>query len=275
MEQQWFEVRHFPQGVTMIREPHHSEDVKSYLVEGDAAVAVIDTGLGAGDFAGLVANLSSRPPRLLQTHAHWDHVGASHRFADVRIHATEADALRSGIPPERYGQVFWRDPFDTSRVPADFETRLGIPGTEPTGLLEHGDRIDLGGRELEVLHTPGHSPGGASFLDRKARVLFSGDLLYLGTMYVFFPNSDPEAFRESLRIVAALAPEIDAVYPAHGASPLGSSEILAIRDAYEAVWNGRPPERVESRYGFPIAFYDFGAFSFLLPPGGSHPPASA
>ncbi len=268
MAQEWFEVRHFPHGVTMIREPHHSEDVKSYLVEGDAEMEVIDAGLGVGDFAGLVAKISSRPPRLLQTHAHWDHVGASHRFANVFVHAAEADALRSGMPSERYYEVFWRDTFDTSRVPSGFDARHGIPGTEPTGRLEHDDKIDLGGRVLEVLHTPGHSPGSVSFLDRRARALFSGDLLYLGQMYVFFANSDPEAFRESLRIVASLADEVDAVYPAHGPSPLDPAAMLAIREAFEEIWNGRPPERHATLYGFPIAIYDFGVFSFLLPPDG-------
>ena len=62
-EQEWFEVRRFPHGVTMIREPYHDEDVKSYLIEGSRDVAVIDTGLGVGDFACLVASLSSRSAR--------------------------------------------------------------------------------------------------------------------------------------------------------------------------------------------------------------------
>jgi glyoxylase-like metal-dependent hydrolase (beta-lactamase superfamily II) len=55
-----------------------------------------------------------------------------------------------------------------------------------TGWLEHGDRIDLGERMLEIFHTPGHSPGGISFLDREARAFFVGDLIYLGKMLLFF-----------------------------------------------------------------------------------------
>lgn len=261
----WFEVRRFPHAVTMIREPHHSEDVKSYLIEGDRDVAVIDSGLGVGDFAGLVAKLSSRRPRLLQTHAHWDHIGASCRFAEVLVHPSEADALRHGIPPDRYSDVFWRDPFDRGAVPADFDASAGVPGSEPTGCLEHGDRIELGGRELEVIHTPGHSPGGVSFLDRQARALFSGDLLYLGSMYVFFANSDPAAFRDSMRRVAALTVVFDTVYPSHGAAPLEAHDVLTIRDAFEEVWDGHPPDRHGSLYGSAVATYDFGAFSFLLP----------
>ena len=269
-ESDWFDVRRFPHAITMIREPHHSEDVKSYLVEGDRDVAVIDSGLGVDDFAALVARLSGRDPRLLQTHAHWDHIGASHRFVDVRVHPSEADALRHGVTPERYNEVFWRDAFDQTQVPAGFDTSSGLPGIEPSGLLEDGDRIDLGGRELEVIHTPGHSPGGVSFLDRQGRALFCGDLLYLGPMYVFLANSDPAAFRESLRSVASLARNLDAVYPSHGPAPINPGDVLNIRDAFEEVWNGRAPDQDGSLYGYPVAVYDFGRFSFLLPPEEPH-----
>ncbi|MBA2596805.1 MAG: MBL fold metallo-hydrolase [Chloroflexia bacterium] len=265
-DRDWFEVQRLPHAVTMIREPHHSEDVKSYLVEGEEDVAVIDTGTGAGDFAGLVAALTSRRPRLLQTHAHWDHIGASCRFEDVLVHRTEAEALRAGLTAERYHDVFWRDPFDNARVPSKFDTRSGIPGAEPNSWLEHGDRIDLGGRELEVFHTPGHSPGSVTFLDRRARALFSGDLLYLGAMYVFFPSSDPAAFRASLQLVASLADAFDAVYPSHGPSPLEAGHVLTIHDAFEDVWQGRLPDRLGSLYGLPIVVFDFGSFAFLLPP---------
>ena len=66
--QGWFDVRRFANGVTMIREPHHREDVKSYLIEGSRDVAVLDTGTGAGDFVGLVA--SSHPLASLNPLAH-------------------------------------------------------------------------------------------------------------------------------------------------------------------------------------------------------------
>ena len=143
----------------------------------------------------------------------------------------------------------------------------GLPGCQATGWLNHGDSIDLGGRELEVFHTPGHSPGGVSFLDRQARALFVGDLLYLGRMYLFFPNSDPLAFRASLRQVADLAAEVEVVYPAHGPTPLAPAVVLAIRDAYEELWAGRQPDRAGSLFGFDLSIYDFGQFAFLLPAG--------
>ena len=259
-------MRRFANGVTMIREPNHREDVKSYLIEGSRDVAVLDTGTGAGDFAGLVASLSLRRPRVLQTHADWDHIGASFRFDDVRVHRSEAEKLRAGYAADRFMAEFSPESVDPDLLPTDFDPGSGIPGCEPNGLLEHGDRIDLGERVLEIFHTPGHSPGGVSFLDRAARAFFVGDLLYLGPMLLFFPGSDPAVFRNSLRLAAEIAATVDTIYPAHDSVPLAPEDALAIHDAYETVWAGRAPDRHETSYGYRSAIHDFGRFSFKMPP---------
>ncbi len=65
--------------VWSIAEPGHVEQVHSYLIEGERDVAVLDTGMGVGDFRGLVRELSDRDPLVVQSHAHWDHIGASSR----------------------------------------------------------------------------------------------------------------------------------------------------------------------------------------------------
>ena len=173
--------------------------------------------------------------------------------------------LRAGCTPERYSAAFSRDSVDEGFLPDDFSASAGLPGCEPTGWLEHGDRIDLGGRELEIFHTPGHSPGGLTFLDRSARALFVADLLYHGRMYVFLPTSDAAAFRASLRLAAELAEEVEVVYPAHGPSPLTPEDVREIRDAYESVWSGSEPTKTGSLFGIPTTNYEFGRFSFLMP----------
>lgn len=265
-DQEWFEVRRFSHAITMIREPHHCEDVKSYLIEGSRDVAVLDTGTGAGDFAGLVASLSALRPRVLQTHADWDHIGASFRFQEVLVHPSEAEKLRAGYPADRFVAAFSSESADLSRLPRDFDPTEGITGGIPTGWLEHGEHIDLGERVLEIFHTPGHSPGGVSFLDREARALFVGDLLYLGRMLLFFPGSDPAAFRESLSLAADLVADVDVIYPAHDSVPLAPADVRAIQAAYETVWAGRAPDRYDTLYGYRAAVHEFERFSFNMPP---------
>ncbi|MEZ4564951.1 MAG: MBL fold metallo-hydrolase [Thermomicrobiales bacterium] len=267
MTDPWYEVQHFPRGITMIREPHQREDVKSYLVEGARDVAVIDTGTGAGDFPGLVAALSSKRPRVLQSHAHWDHAGHSYAFDEVLIHPAEAAWLRGGFPAQRYIAAFGPEQADAAFIPAGFDPAGGMRGTEATGTLEHGDVIDLGNRALEVIHTPGHSAGGVSFLDRTGRALFVADVVYLAGMYLFFPDSDTEAFRISLERLAAVIDDVDLVFPAHGDSPMTPQDVRDIRAAFAQVCAGEIAAAEDVLLGYEIDVYDFGRFSFLLPRG--------
>jgi glyoxylase-like metal-dependent hydrolase (beta-lactamase superfamily II) len=168
---------------------------------------------------------------------------------------------RAGWPWQR----FWPTD-DASAQPAIGSAASGeLTPLAFSGWLAPGDRIDLGGRVLDVLHTPGHSRGSVSFLDREARALFTGDLLYLSQMYLFVPDADLAAFRASLQLIAGLAAEVDVIYPAHGPTPIRPADALAIQAAFETVWAGRPPDRHRALYGFDVAVHDFNRFSFLLP----------
>ena len=271
----WYEVERLDNGVTVVGEPMHTEAVKSYLVEGDRDVAVIDTGLGVGDFRAAVTSLSDREPIVLQTHGHWDHIGGSHAFDRVLVHQNEAYALRRGFPNAMYAPLFSPKRVKGRALPEGFDPATAeIPSCEPTGELSHGDVIDLGGRELEVFFTPGHSQGGVSLLDRGTGALFCGDAVNLGGMWLFLPRSDADAFRSTIALLAELAESgrVRGVYPAHGSIPLAPTDLIEMRDAFEQVWAGRERDRqVRWDIGFPervpVDIHDFGRFSFLLGTG--------
>jgi glyoxylase-like metal-dependent hydrolase (beta-lactamase superfamily II) len=271
--QDWFEVEQIAEGVTLIGEPMHTEAVKSYLIEGARDVAVIDTGLGVGDFAAAVRLLSSRDPIVLQTHAHWDHIGATHAFERIMVHPHEAYALRRGFPNAMYRPLFTSERMAGKDFPLGFDPETAeIPACEPTGELNHGDRIDLGGRVLEVFHTPGHSQGGVSFLDRDARLLFVGDAVNFGGTWLFLPRSDAAAFRDTMRLLVELVDYADAIYPAHGPVPMRPDDIREIQAAFEEVWAGRRPDTHKQwDIGFPepvpVDVHTFGRFAFLLGTG--------
>jgi glyoxylase-like metal-dependent hydrolase (beta-lactamase superfamily II) len=260
----WYEVRTFQDGVTMIGEPGHHENVKSYLVEGERDVAVLDTGMGVGDFAGLVASLSQRPPIVLQSHAHFDHIGASSKFERVLVHPSEADDLRRGYANAQFRGWFEPQFLVGDRLPAAFDpSTAAIAPANPTGALSHGDRIDLGGRVLEAFHTPGHSPGGITLLDREARALFPGDAVYAGPMFAYRPYSDPVTYRASLRLLAELAAIVDIVYPSHNAVPLAPDDVRAMHAAYESIWAGKAPDERQTDKDV----FKFDTFAFWLRPG--------
>ena len=270
--QDWFEVVHFPAGVTMIAEPGHEEDVKSYLVEGERDVAVLDTGMGVDDFATLVASLSDRAPIVLHSHAHWDHIGASSRFDRVYVHPSEIEDLREGYPNAPFVPWFAPDRLVGDRLPESFDRATAeIVGCEPTGFIEGGERFDLGGRVLEAFHTPGHSPGGITLLDRENRILFPGDAVYAGPMFAYRPYSDPVVYRDTMRLLAELADLVDVVYPSHNRVPLLPDEVRAMHAAYEEIWAGRAPDRSDDDKDI----FEFGDFSFWLRRGAYGPGLSS
>jgi hypothetical protein len=91
-------------------------------------------------------------------------------------------------------------------------------------------------------------------------------------MYLFFPDSDTEAFRVSLERLVAVVDDVDLVFPAHGDSPMTPQDVRDIQAAFAQVCAGEVAAEETSLLGYDIDSYDFGRFSFLLPRGW-RPPA--
>lgn len=221
--------------------------------------------MGFARYHALVRSLTECEPLLLLTHAHWDHVGDAHRFRTVMVHESEANDLRNGTP--NLSMRHWFDERHLFGVELPEETdpeTTYIPGVEPDGFLADGDVIDLGGRGLEVLHTPGHSTGSVSFFDRENRLLFPGDAVTAGAMLCNFSGTEPLAYRDTLRKLAELAAEIDWVFPAHMDAPVEGGLLVELHEAYEAIWLGDVEPRVR-REGTDI--FRFDGFSFWLSAG--------
>ena len=68
----------------------------------------------------------------------------------------------------------------------------------PTKIVTDHDVIDIGGRQIEVLHTLGHSPGHLCFWEKVKEYLFTGDLVYKDILFVYYPSTDPEVYLASL-----------------------------------------------------------------------------
>lgn len=268
-----FTVQSIAEGIWAVEEPLEGEIVRSFVIEGQEQVALLDTGGGIDDFAAVVRSLSIRPPVVLHSHSHWDHIGGSYAFERVLIHASEAADLRDGLPNAVYRTIFTPAYVNAHPLPPSFDLdTASIPGVEPSGFLNHGDRIDLGGRTLSVFHTPGHSPGGITFLDSATGLLFPGDAVNLGPMYLYYPSCDPAAWRATIRLLADLASDATGVYPSHDAAPLTGAQVAAVCDAYEEVWAGTRPITSQSENtseGHPILVdtFDCGFVQFQLPHG--------
>jgi glyoxylase-like metal-dependent hydrolase (beta-lactamase superfamily II) len=98
--------------------------------------------------------------------------------------------------------------------PADFNVNdYYLFEGNPSRVLKDNDIIDLGDRKLHVLHTPGHSPGHMCFFEEATGYLFTGDLIYLGELFAFFPSTDPLAYMKSIKRLLPLP--MKRILPAH------------------------------------------------------------
>ncbi len=126
-----------------------------YLVEGDNEAVVIDTGYGAGNVREYLQTLTTKPIKnVVNTHYHFDHTAGDVYFDAVYMSAeTQAKAT----------------------MPYPSFDGIAFPRNYPTVIIGEGYRYQLGNRDLEVFDIPNHTEGGIALLDRKERILFSGD----------------------------------------------------------------------------------------------------
>ncbi|CAA9524213.1 MAG: MBL-fold metallo-hydrolase superfamily [uncultured Thermomicrobiales bacterium] len=263
LDQGWFAVVEIRPGVFQITEPLHDEVVSSYLVVGTERAVLLDTGTGSGDLRAVVERLSDRPLTIVHSHAHWDHIAGDARFAadtPILVHPAEAGLLAAGRPAAKR-----REDLHPSRLsgslPLGTDPDAPLPPVRATGFVRDGDVFDLGGRTLEAIHAPGHSPGGVVFLDRAGRLLFAMDVAYPGALYAQEADADLDAYRATMAKLARLAPDLDAVLPSHNVGPMDPNSLPAMRDAFDAIAAGRAPDRVEGK----TAHHEFAGFSIMVP----------
>jgi glyoxylase-like metal-dependent hydrolase (beta-lactamase superfamily II) len=127
--------------------------------------------------------------------------------------------------------------------------------------IHDGFKINLGGRTLEVISTPGHTPDAICLLDRVNGLLFTGDTYYPAPIWLFRPETDLDAYVASVKRLAALAPELKLVLGAHNIPVAQPSVLPGLVEAIQAVRSG---QGVVKPAGEGKAIHSFGGFTFLL-----------
>ena len=166
------------------------------------------------------------------THIHWDHIGGHRYYSDFYAHEAELNWLAGEFPLNM--QTIRGMVVDRCELPQGYDvgTYEFFQGT-PTRVLHDGDVIDLGGREITALHTPGHSPGHMCFWEAATGYLFTGDLVYKDTLFAYYPSTDPQAYLKSLERIAALP--VRRVFPAHHTLDIQPEILARMRDAFRAL----------------------------------------
>jgi glyoxylase-like metal-dependent hydrolase (beta-lactamase superfamily II) len=164
--------------------------------------AIIDPGGDAKRILAEVERLGLKIKYVINTHGHFDHTLANKEVvkatgAPLAIHSADASMLTQGGGARFFGIIGKASP------PADV-------------ILDEGQVLTLGQIELQVLHTPGHSPGSICLYSEDEGVLFDGDVLFnMGMGRYDLPGGSYSVLMESIQRLLAL-PDETTVYPGHG-----------------------------------------------------------
>lgn len=209
----WFAIEKIDLDTYAISEYKHWEETHSYLLIGSKKALLIDTGMGISNIKKTVEKITPLPIEVVSTHIHWDHIGGHHLFENIAVHVLEEKWLLSEFPIPL--EVVKNN---LKKGNCDFPKKFDVDNyrlykVKANKLLNDGDIFDLGSRIVKVIHTPGHSPGHMCFYEPDRKYLFSGDLIYKGTLYAFYPTTDPIKFMNSIKKIRDL--NIKRIFPGH------------------------------------------------------------
>jgi glyoxylase-like metal-dependent hydrolase (beta-lactamase superfamily II) len=222
----WFEIYKVAAKTYAIYEPHQSEEVISYLILGQQKVLLFDTGMGISDIKKVVRELTKLPVIVLNSHTHNDHVGGNWEFTTIYSMETpfserNAKGSREDAQEEiQPGEICGPPP--PSFDPKAYRTRPW----NITRYIHDDTTIDLGGRTIEVLATPGHTPDAISLYDRANELLFTGDTYYPAPIWLYRPETDLDDYAKSIQRLADVVPHVKIVLGAHNV-PVAPPSVLA------------------------------------------------
>ena len=206
----WFETLRFGDDVTLIHEPWIKPFFRCnmWFVRGRDRNLLFDSGLGHFSLRAALPRLAEKGLICVASHTHFDHIGGHHEFPNRAVHRAEAAILAHPEPGptliERYAtdDMFERKPEGWS---AWAYRLLPAPASR---LLDDDDVIDLGDRSFQVVHTPGHSPGGIGLFERRTGLFLSGDVIYDGPLVDDAYHSDRAAYVATMERLGTLPVEL-------------------------------------------------------------------
>lgn len=197
----WYSVRRLDDDVTYICEPHIQEFYRCNIwhVRGRDRDMLVDSGMGVVSLREWVPLVTERELIAVASHTHFDHIGCHHEFECRAVHSAEADLLADPTRENTLADPYVTDDIFDALPPEPYCSKCySVKRAPATRLLEDGDMIDLGDRQFEVIHTPGHSPGGIALYEKASEILFSGDILYDGPLIEDTYHSNADDYHASM-----------------------------------------------------------------------------
>ena len=200
--EEWYVATRLDDDITFIKEPFVDPFISCNIwhVRGRDRDMLVDSGLGVVSLREQVPLVSEKPCLAVASHTHFDHVGCQHEFEERAVHRDEAEILANPTRANTVIDKYVSDSIYIKLPPGAYSSaEYTIKAAPATRILEAGDVIDLGGRHFEVIHTPGHSPGGIMLYETATQILFSGDTVYDGELIDDAYHSDIPAYIATMK----------------------------------------------------------------------------
>lgn len=201
--------------------------VRFFLLEGENSAVMIDSGMNCPDAAELAKTLTDKPVMLVNTHGDMDHTSGTRGFDKIYMHTFD------------YVQCDMAKKFP--------ETKLME--------LEDGNIIELGDRTLRIIHIPGHTTGSIAILDIEKRVLYAGDSVQKGIIYMFGPQREPEQFENSLQKLISMESEYDCIYASHDEYKVPNDYGKKVLEGWKQVQKAEIPYEMVEMFGKSVKCY--------------------
>jgi hydroxyacylglutathione hydrolase len=229
----YFTITRIDDKTIAIGEPLYHSQNYNYLIMGDDRALLFDSGAGFHDIRPVVSSLTSLPVTAVASHIHFDHIGSHTLYENLAVIDLPYLRERAGA---RAHQLTYAEHLG-------FAESIPLPELRVTEWLAPGSWIDLGGRRLEVLHTPGHTVDSMALFDHERDQLFIGDFITEGPTFIFVPGA---SVGDELRTAETLLDRISdrtVLHTAHRFDPpglptLARSDVAALRDTLVRVRDG-------------------------------------
>lgn len=185
--------------------------VRWFLIEGSEKAAVIDTGVIGDGIKEVIEELTNKEVILINTHGDGDHTAGNGFFAQYYI---------------------GKEDFENCDMASRYPDSKAV-------FLEDGDIIELGNRPLEIITIPGHTFGSVAIYDKTTKILFAGDTVQDGSIFMFGTKRCPESFGSSLEKLVKRQADFDTIFGSHGTAGLPGDYAKKVLDSWKDVQNGK------------------------------------
>jgi glyoxylase-like metal-dependent hydrolase (beta-lactamase superfamily II) len=264
----WFEVYQIATNLFVFYEPRHYEETIVNLVIGQQKAALIDTGCGIGNLRKAVETVTDKPVIVINTHTHLDHLGSNRQFEEIAMfdHPLAHRVAEEGVSQQVMQTEILAENLVTKPWPQGFNpSGFALPPFKVSHWLRDGDRLDLGGRDLEVIYTPGEAVDHICLLDRVDRLLFCGDILLHGGVWTHLEGGSLKDLIASYRRLMDYFDEFDHLMPSHNEPWLDKDLLPETLTGAEKVISGQADFReITDPWNRRLKKYSFGQFAIII-----------